>query len=58
MKDILDPKFAVDIMLREQEHANTHPTYTVEVFSDGTRDPEDVKNDIYRETGMMPSVYD
>ena len=30
--------------------------YTVEVFSDGSRNPEDVKNDIVAETGK--AIYD
>ncbi len=32
--------------------------YTVEVFTDGSRDPEDIKKDILAETGMVPEIYD
>ena len=32
--------------------------YTVEVFSDGSRNPEDVKKDILADTGMVPAIYD
>ena len=32
--------------------------YTIEVFSDGSRNPEDVKKDILADTGMTPSVHD
>ena len=34
------------------------PMYTIEVFSDGSRNPEDVKKDILADTGMTPSVHD
>jgi hypothetical protein len=32
--------------------------YTVEVFSDGSRNLEDVKKDIVADTGMVPAIYD
>ena len=32
--------------------------YTIEVFSDGSRNPEDVKKDILADTGMTPSIHD
>ena len=31
---------------------------TIEVFSDGSRNPEDVKKDILADTGMTPSIHD
>jgi hypothetical protein len=32
--------------------------YTIEVFSDGSRNTEDVRSDILATTGMVPSIHD
>jgi len=54
----VDPLLIEDIILRQQEEPQEPLMYTVEVFSDGSRKPEDVKNDIVAETGMVPAIYD
>ncbi|MGC2574330.1 MAG: hypothetical protein WA364_22675 [Candidatus Nitrosopolaris sp.] len=54
----VDPLLIEDIILRQQEEPQEPLMYTVEVFSDGSRNPEDVKNDIVAETGMVPAIYD
>ena len=50
----VDPLLIEDVILRQQEPL----MYTVEVFSDGSRNPEDVKKDIVADTGMVPAIYD
>ena len=54
----MDPLLIEDIILRQQEEPQEPLMYTVEVFSDGSRNPEDVKNDIVAETGMVLAIYD
>jgi hypothetical protein len=44
-----------DVILRQQQNPREE---SVEEFSDGSRNPEDVKKDIVAETGMVPSIYD
>lgn len=50
--------FVEDVILREQQNPQEQPMYTIEVFSDGSRNPEDVKKDILADTGMTPSIHD
>jgi hypothetical protein len=54
----VDPVFVEDVILREQQNPQEQPMYTIEVFSDGSRNPEDVKKDILADTGMTPSIHD
>ena len=54
----VDPMLIEDVILRQQQNPREELMYTVEVFSDGSRNPEDVKKDIVAETGMVPSIYD
>jgi hypothetical protein len=54
----VDPLLIEDVILRQQQNAQEELMYTVEVFSDGSRNPEDVKKDILEDTGMVPSIYD
>ncbi len=46
------------VILRQQENPQEPLMYTVEVFSDGSRNPEDVKKDIVADTGMVTAIYD
>lgn len=54
----VDPVFVEDVILREQQNPKEQSMYTIEVFSDGSRNPEDVKQDILADTGMTPSIHD
>jgi hypothetical protein len=47
-----------DVILRQQQNPQEQLTYTVEVFTDGSRDPEDAKKTILANTGMVPEIYD
>jgi hypothetical protein len=47
-----------DVILRQQENPQEPLMYTVEVSSDGSRNPEDVKKDMVADTGMVPAIYD
>src|SRR5215831_20176757 len=53
----VDPMLVQDMALRQQQNPQEQPMYTVEVFSEGSRSPEVVK-DILADTGMVPSVYE
>lgn len=52
----VDPVLLEDVILREQQNPQEQPMYTIEVFSDGSRNP--VKKDIPADTGMTPSIHD
>jgi len=54
----VDPLLVQDIIIHQQQNPQVQPMYTIEVFSDGNRNPEDVKNDILAETGTVPSIHD
>jgi hypothetical protein len=52
----VDPMFVEDVIVRQQ-NPQEQLMYTVEVFTDGSRDPEDVKKTILANTGMVPEIY-
>jgi hypothetical protein len=54
----VDPMLIEDVILRQQQNPREELMYTVEVFSDGSRNPENVKKDILAATGMVPAIYD
>ncbi|MGB6533725.1 MAG: hypothetical protein WA323_03085 [Candidatus Nitrosopolaris sp.] len=54
----VDPLLVEDVILRQQQNPQEQLMYTVEVFSDGSRNPEDVKKDILAATGTVPSIHD
>jgi hypothetical protein len=53
----VDPMLVEDVILRQQ-NPEEQLMYTVEVFTDGSRDPEDAKKTILANTGMVPEIYD
>jgi hypothetical protein len=54
----VDPMLVEDVILRQQQNPQEQLMYTVEVFTDGSRDPEDAKKTILADTGMVPEIYD
>jgi hypothetical protein len=53
----VDPLLVEDVILHEQQNPQEQPMYTIEVFSDGSGNPEDVMKDILADTGMTPSIH-
>ena len=54
----VDPMLVEDVILRQKQNPHEQLMYTVEVFTDGSRDSEDVKKTILANTGMIPEIYD
>jgi hypothetical protein len=54
----VDPALLEDLLLRQLENPGKEFLYTLEVFSDGSRNTEHVRNDILAHTGMVPSIHD
>jgi hypothetical protein len=54
----VDPRLIEDLLLRQEQNPEKEFMYTIEVFSDGSRNTEDVRNDILANTGMAPSIHD
>ena len=49
-------------LLQSRGHSVPDPQeqliYTIDVLSDGSRNPDDIKKDILADTGMVPSIYE
>ncbi len=52
----VDPMLVEDVILRQKQNPHEQLMYTVEIFTDGSRDSEDVKKTT--NTGMIPEIYD
>jgi hypothetical protein len=54
----VDPLLVEDVILRQQHIPQEQLIYTIDVLSDGSRNPDDIKKDILADTGMVPSIYE
>jgi nitrite reductase (NO-forming) len=54
----VDPLLVEDMILHQQRSPQEQPMYTIDILSDGGRNPDDVKTDILADTGMVPSIYE
>lgn len=54
----VDPALIEDLLLRQRENPGKEFLYTIEVFSDGSRNPEEIRDDILAHTGTVPSIHD
>ena len=62
----ISPALIHDLLIREEEEAHksntasksSPPFYMVEISTTKSADPEKMKNLIYNETGLLPSVYE
>ena len=54
----VDPALIEDLLLRQQENPGKEFMYTVEIFSDGSRSSEEIREDILSHTGTVPSIHD
>jgi len=51
-------KFLIDLLLRLREEPNTRPMYTVETFVEEGGDPEEIRQEVIRMTGVTPQMHD
>jgi hypothetical protein len=54
----VDALLVEDLVIRQLQNPEKQSMYTIEVFSDGSRNMEDVRNDILAATGTAPSIHD
>ena len=54
----VDRRLVVDLFLRLRENPNDKPMYTVETFTEKGTNPEEIRNDVIRMTGMAPQFFD
>jgi hypothetical protein len=54
----VDRRLVIDLFLRLRENPNTKPMYTVETFVEEGGNPEEIRNEVIRMTGMAPQFYD
>lgn len=54
----VDALLIQDLVTRQLQNPEKQSMYTIEIFSDGSRNMEDVRNDILAATGMVPSIHD
>jgi hypothetical protein len=51
-------KLLIDLMLRLREEPSTRPMYTVETFVEEGGDPEEIRQEVIRMTGVTPQMHD
>lgn len=54
----VDRRLVIDLMLRLRENPTEKPMYTIETFVEEGGDPEEIRNEVMRITGMTPQLYD
>ncbi|SRR5581483_363074 len=54
----VDRKLVIDLFLRLREEPDVKPMYTVETFVDEGGDPEEIRKEVMRMTGMTPQMHD
>ena len=54
----VDRRLVIDLMLRLRENPTEKPMYTVEAFVEEGGDPEAIRNEVIRMTGMTPQLHD
>jgi hypothetical protein len=62
----INPALIDDLIIREQDEVEKHnnaptsspPFYMVEISTTKSADPEQMKNLIFKKTGLLPSVYE
>ena len=54
----VDRRLVIDLMLRLRDNPAEKPMYTIEAFVEEGGDPEEIRNEVIRMTGMAPQMYD
>jgi len=54
----VDRRLVIDLFLRLRAEPNVKPMYTVETFVDEGGDPEEIRKEVIRMTGMTPQMHD
>ncbi len=50
--------FVIDLLLRLREYPNVKPVYTIETWVEEGGDPEEIRSEVMRMTGMVPQLFD
>jgi len=50
--------FVIDLFLRLRENPNVKPVYTIETWVEEGGDPEEIRKEVMRMTGMVPQMFD
>jgi hypothetical protein len=54
----VDRKLIIDLILRLREEPNVRPMYTVETFVEQGGNPEEIRQQVIRLTGVTPQMHD
>jgi hypothetical protein len=54
----VDRRLVIDLFLHLRENPNDRPMYTIETFTEGGTNQEEIRNDIIQKTGMAPQFFD
>jgi hypothetical protein len=54
----VDRRLVIDLFLHLRENSNDRPMYTIETFTEGGTNQEEIRNDIIQKTGMAPQFFD
>jgi hypothetical protein len=54
----VDRKLIIDLFMRLREEPNVRPMYTVETFVEEGGDPEEIRQEVIRMTGVAPQMHD
>lgn len=54
----VDRKLVLDLFLRMREEPNVKPMYTLETFVQEGGDPEEIRQEVIRMTGVTPQMHD
>ncbi|MCI0559071.1 MAG: hypothetical protein MN733_11290 [Nitrososphaera sp.] len=50
--------FVIDLLPRLREYPNVKPVYTIETWVEEGGDPEEIRSEVMRMTGMVPQLFD
>jgi len=54
----VDRKLIIDLFLRMREEPNVKPMYTIETFVEEGGNPEEIRQEVIRMTGVAPQMHD
>jgi hypothetical protein len=54
----VDRKLVIDLFLRMREEPNVKPMYTIETFIEEGGNPEEIRQQVIRMTGVTPQMHD
>jgi hypothetical protein len=54
----VDRRLVIDLFLRMREEPNVKPMYTIETFIEEGGNPEEIRQEVIRMTGVAPEMHD